>query len=57
LLILDKAGSIKELYQLDQNEFSQPEGISFSPTGDLFISNEGKKEPGNIMRVKIDKDY
>lgn len=53
LLILDSSGKIKTLLTLSSSEFSQPEGITFSPDGDLFISNEGKKEAGNILQVKI----
>jgi len=53
LLILNTDGSIKERYALSKNDFSQPEGITFSPSGDIFISNEGKKESGNILQVSI----
>lgn len=56
LLIMDKSGTIKQFYQLDENDFSQPEGISFSPNGDLYISNEGSKKAGNILKVTIDKN-
>jgi DNA-binding beta-propeller fold protein YncE len=55
LLITDAAGKIKSLYQLNTNEFAQPEGISFNAAGDLFIANEGTKQPGNILQVKIDR--
>lgn len=54
LLIIDAAGNIKNLYSLNSNEFTQPEGITFNSAGDLFISNEGTKHPGNILQVKID---
>lgn len=53
LLITDAAGTIKKLYQLNNNEFAQPEGISFNSAGDLFIANEGTDQPGNILQVKI----
>lgn len=53
ILILNSDGKIKNLYHLPSSEFSQPEGIAFSPQGELFISNEGKKESGNILKVKI----
>jgi secreted PhoX family phosphatase len=52
LLILDNAARMKKLYELG-NQFAQPEGITFSPQGDLYISNEGKKVPGNIMQVEL----
>ncbi|MEJ6979014.1 SdiA-regulated domain-containing protein [Pedobacter sp. P351] len=52
LLILDSKGNAKKLFQLKSSDFNQPEGISFSPEGDLYISNEGGKEPGNILKVQ-----
>ena len=55
LLVIDASGKIKSLHQLDNNDFAQPEGISFNATGDLFISNEGTKQPGNILQVTITK--
>jgi len=53
LLVTDSAGSIKHLYQLNSQEFSQPEGITFTPSGELYISNEGVKQAGNIVSVEI----
>ena len=53
LLVTDKNGSIKKLYQLDDKVFPQPEGIIFNPAGELFISNEGPKEAGNILKVEV----
>jgi len=52
LLIMDSSGIIKKLYQLGKG-FCQPEGITFSPDGEVFISNEGRKQAGNICRVEI----
>ena len=52
LLIMDKSGMIKKLVQLGK-DFSQPEGITFSPQGEMFISNEGSKLPGNILKVEV----
>ena len=43
LLVMANDGTPKELYQLNTNDFPQPEGISFLQTGELLISNEGKK--------------
>jgi len=54
LLITDAGGNIRKLYTLNSKEFAQPEGITFNTTGDLFIANEGTKQPGNIVQVKID---
>lgn len=56
LLVMDKSGKLKTLYQLDKEFFPQPEGIAFSPQGNLYISNEGKGDnPGNILELEIIK--
>lgn len=51
LLIMDSRGNIKALLKLKSSDFNQPEGICFNPEGDLYISNEGSKEPGNILEL------
>jgi uncharacterized protein YjiK len=52
LLILTNNGHIKQVHNLGK-DFAQPEGITFSPAGDMFISNEGTKNPGNILKVTV----
>lgn len=53
LLILDEKLHIKEVFPLDPHIFKQPEGITFTPAGDLLISNEaGKKGKANILLFK-----
>ncbi len=52
LLQIDKNGNVKKMYSLGKN-FYQPEGLSFSPAGKLYISNEGKKNAGNIIEVEL----
>ncbi len=53
LKILNQAGEEKGNYTFNKNDFPQPEGITFSPDGRIFISNEGKKGMGNIVEVKL----
>lgn len=53
ILILDRSGNLKSLKTLSSEDFYKPEGISFSPEGNIYISNEGKKDPGNILEVSI----
>ena len=53
LLVLDSEGKIKNRYKIKGADFTQPEGMTFNPAGELFISNEGKKENGNILKVQI----
>jgi len=55
LLIMNADGTLKKFYGLDKKEFNQPEGITFKPNGEMLISNEGSKEPGNILNVVISK--
>ncbi len=40
LVILSSTGEFKEVYELNPKIYKQPEGISFTPAGDLIISNE-----------------
>jgi hypothetical protein len=40
LVITDRKGVFKEVYKLDPKIYKQPEGIAFTPAGDLIISNE-----------------
>lgn len=51
LLIMDQNATPQKLVVLDKADFAQPEGLTFSPAGDLFISNEGVKSSGNILQV------
>ncbi len=53
LAILQPSGKILKVIELGK-EFAQPEGVSFSPSGDLFISNEGTSKPGNIIELKLE---
>jgi len=46
LVIAERNGNIKEVYPLDPVIYKQPEGITFTPSGDLLISNEAA-ESGN----------
>jgi uncharacterized protein YjiK len=53
LLELNKKGRIIHAEKIYNKLFPQPEGICFSPEGDLMISNEGRdNKPGTILRFK-----
>ncbi|MDX1364715.1 MAG: SdiA-regulated domain-containing protein [Arenibacter latericius] len=43
LLIMKSNGDIKGVFPLSRRQFPQPEGITFSEEGVLYISTEGKK--------------
>lgn len=40
IVIMDKDGNFKDYYKLNPALYKQPEGIAFTPEGDLIISNE-----------------
>jgi len=50
LIVMNDTGEILNIIKLENRLFNQPEGISFSKTGDLFISNEKKHAGGNILK-------
>lgn len=55
LLIAEKDGTPKELFILNIREFGNPEGLTFSPDGALYISNEAENAPANILKVSLDR--
>ena len=40
LVVADRAGKFKEVFELDPAIYKQAEGIAFTPAGDMIISNE-----------------
>jgi len=50
LLVLNPDGTKKFQTQLSKSIFQQPEGITFSPSGTLFISNEKNKTTPTLLR-------
>jgi uncharacterized protein YjiK len=48
LLILDENGNVKQQFNLDEDQFPQPEGICFMPNGDMIIASEGKSGRATI---------
>ncbi|MEO8862591.1 MAG: SdiA-regulated domain-containing protein [Ginsengibacter sp.] len=46
LVVTDTKGATKEVYTLDPRLFPQPEGIAFTPWGNLIISNEAGDKYG-----------
>jgi uncharacterized protein YjiK len=53
LIVLNRRGKVQDVKELDEKLFRQPEGICFSPSGDLFISNEGQGGKGYILKFTI----
>lgn len=52
LLLLNRESEIIHIQRLNPSLFNQPEGICFSPDGILFISNEGGKGNGSVLKFK-----
>lgn len=56
LVIADRNGKVKEAYPLNSKIYKQPEGITFTPWGDMLISNEaGESGNPNILIFKPKK--
>ena len=53
LLITEKDGTPKELFMLSTKDFGNPEGLTFSSDGTLYISNEAEDAPANILQVTL----
>jgi hypothetical protein len=54
VVIADRNGVVKNIYDLDPSIYKQPEGIAFTPAGDLLISNESADEgAANILVIKF----
>src|SRR4051812_14087436 len=41
LLVCTRTGTVEHAYKINPSQFPQPEGITFAPNGDMYISNEG----------------
>lgn len=50
LVIADKNGNVEKAFRLDPKLFNQPEGMTFAPNGDLYISNEGGDGVATILK-------
>ena len=57
LAIFNKDYSVKSIYKINPSLFKQPEGLTFTPKGDLIISNESaeKGSAADILFFKYNK--
>ena len=56
LVITDRKGNPKQTYPIDAALFKQPEGITFTPEGDMIISNESAdRGAANLLFFKYNK--
>ncbi len=50
LVVADKNGRVEQVFRLDPVLYNQPEGMTFAPNGDLYISNEGGEGIATILK-------
>jgi hypothetical protein len=56
LVITDRKGNPKKAFPIDAAVFKQPEGITFTPEGDMIISNESAdRGVANLLFFKYNK--
>ncbi len=53
LLVYNSYGALEHIEFLHEGQYSQPEGICFSPEGALYISNEGRGLLAEIFHCKL----
>jgi uncharacterized protein YjiK len=54
LLECDINGKIEKAYRINPSQFPQPEGITFAPNGDMYISNEGLNGRATILKFPFE---
>ena len=50
LIVVNRSSEVIHIYFLNSSVYTQPEGICFDSSGDLFISNEGRGLIPKIVR-------
>jgi len=51
LVVADTKGTVEQVIRLNPSLFNQPEGMTFAPNGDLYISNEaGDLDAATLLR-------
>jgi len=53
MVVVDRNGAIQATYPVASRVLGQPEGITFSPNGDMYISSEGEGDRGYILKFEI----
>lgn len=53
VLVVDRVGTIQASYPIAPGILGQPEGITFAPNGDMFISSEGEGDRGYVLKFKM----
>lgn len=55
LVIADRYGKVEQVFRLDPLLYNQPEGLTFAPNGDLYISNEAGEAVATILKFTYKK--
>jgi uncharacterized protein YjiK len=55
LVVADKKGKVEQAIRLDPVLYNQPEGMTFAPNGDLYISNEKGESIPTILKFVYKK--
>ncbi len=56
LVVTDKMGKVEQAIPISPTMFPQPEGMTFAPNGDLYISNEkATEERATLLRFAFKK--
>lgn len=50
LAVYTREGALKNIYDLSHERFLQPEAVTFTPNGDMYIGNEGKGGKPTILK-------
>lgn len=50
MVITDNKGKVEEVMRMNDNAFNQPEGLTFAPNGDMYISNEGGTGDATLLK-------
>lgn len=53
IVIVNSSGDLQATYPLSSRVLGQPEGITFAPNGDMYISSEGEGDRGYILKYEM----
>jgi SdiA-regulated len=55
LVIADTRGKVIEAFKLNPDKYPQAEGIAFAPNGEMYITNEGKRDKPTLQVFSFQK--
>lgn len=55
IVVVNRSGDILATYPIASRVLGQPEGITFSANGDMYISSEGEGDRGYILKFEMQK--